>query len=456
MCREHKDVPDIGALLPAGVREVLASLRAAGAAAYIVGGAVRDALLGDVPADWDLATALPPDRLVALFPDASERDLRLGVVRIARDGYGIVVTSLREESSYTDHRHPDVVRFITDAARDARRRDFTVNALYWDPDTGAVLDFVDGRRDLREGRLRTIGDPVARLTEDPLRMLRCVRFAARCKLTVDPETAAAVRAHAALVHRISAERVLAELTLAFTGRGRGRALRLLVDLGLAAQVLPEVVAMDGVPQPPEFHPEGDVLTHTCMVLDHVRAGDEVQAWSAVLHDIGKPATFDRSMDRIRFSGHDRLSARMAVAVLERLHARRDLIDAVEDVCAQHIRFASLLQMKPGKRERWMRSELFRAHLDFHRADCLASHGNLSIHDAAVRLLDDLPVQPPEPLCTGKDVLALGVPEGPAVGQILRELEERLDELEQPDRKAALDLLETIVRARGQGPATAGR
>jgi poly(A) polymerase len=237
----------------------------------------------------------------------------------------------------------------------------------------------------------------------------------------------------------------------FTGPGRGRALRLLVELQLADAVLPEVVPMDGVPQPPQFHPEGDVLTHVCLVLDAVAEGDPVQAWAAVLHDVGKPPTFERAADRIRFSGHDQLSAQMAAAALERLRAPRALAAAVVDLCRHHIRFASLPQMSRAKRERWLRSAGFPAHLEFHRADCTGSHGDLSVYEAAKRLLAELPPEPPAGLCRGADVIALGVPEGPAVGEVLREVQRRLDELERPDREAALALLETIVRARVKAP-----
>ena len=193
-----------------------------------------------------------------------------------------------------------------------------------------------------------------------------------------------------------------------------------------------------------------MLTHVCLVLDHVRPDDPVQAWSAVLHDVGKPPTFERAPDRIRFSGHDTLSAKMAEEVLRRFRAPKALIADVVDVSDDHIRFASILEMKPGRRERWLRQPNFEHHLEFHRADCQGSHGDLSIYRAAKELFENLPPLPPPPLCTGADVIALGVPEGPLVGEVLRELQETLDGEAQPDRGLALKLLGRIVAGRGQG------
>lgn len=441
----------IAALLedqPAGVKDCVQRIEAAGGRAWLVGGAVRDALVGLPVRDFDLATTLPPDRLVALFPKAVTRDLHLGAIALVDDeGAQITVTALREEGDYADHRHPGWVRFIAEPGRDALRRDFTVNALYVDPHTAAILDPCGGLADLHAGELRAIGDPLVRLAEDPLRMLRAVRFAGRCALVPDAALRAAFAARIALLETLSAERVFAELTAAFTKEGRGRALRELIDLGAASMVLPEAVAMIGVPQSPDYHPEGDVLTHVCLVLDQVAAGDPVQAWAAVAHDLGKPPTFERAPDRIRFHGHDHLSAAMAERILRRLRAPRELRETVVEIARDHIRFASLPQMAPRRRERWLRSPRFAAHLAFHRADCLGSHGDLGIWSFAAAALAALPPVAPPPLCTGRDVLALGLPAGPVVGAVLRELNERLDAMEWADRPLALALLEAIVRDR---------
>ena len=435
--------------LPVFVRDVLQRLGSAGRA-WLVGGTVRDLLLGDEPRDYDVATDLTPAEVQRLLPHADLRDADFGVAAVRSASGVLTVTTLRREGGYVDGRRPQQVAFTTSIEVDAARRDFTVNALYLDVAAGTVADPTGGLADLAARRLRVIGDPAVRFGEDVLRLLRAVRFAARCALEVEPATAAAIRVAAATLTRLSAERTFAELTSAFTGRGRGRALRLLVELGLAAVVLPEVVAMDGVTQPPEYHPEGDVLTHVVLVLDHVPPDDPVLAWSAVLHDVGKPATWRQAEDRIRFDGHDTLSAELADAVLRRLHAPKDLREVVVDVCRQHIRFASLPAMRPRRREAWLRSPSFPAHLEFHRADCLGSHGKLDVYGMARDWLRELPPERP-PLVTGADVLALGVPSGPAVGELLRAVHAAADEAPTAmDRPSALILLRDMAERWRQG------
>ncbi len=395
--------------IPARVLGCLEQLRAGGGQVWLVGGAVRDSLLSRQTRDFDVATSLHPRQVLRLLPAAQVVDIDLGVTAMALEDCELTITTLREESGYSDQRHPDSVSFVDEPARDARRRDFTVNAIYMDPWSGEVLDPCDGMADVGARLLRMVGDPAIRLREDPLRILRAVRFAASADLEIEANTAQALTACARHLRILSPERVFQELSLAWTGPGRGRALRLLMDLRLADEVLPEMVAIQGVPQPPQFHPEGDVLVHTCMVLDAVQEGDAVQAWTAVLHDIGKPLTFQRGDDRIRFNGHDLVSARMAAGILRRLRASRELREAVVEVSRDHIRFASLPQMGESKRRRWLRSPRFGAHLDFHRADCLGSHGSLEIHAMAETLRRELPPEPPPVFCTGKDLLARGVP-----------------------------------------------
>lgn len=435
---------------PNDVQRCLQALRAAGGSAWLVGGAVRDLLLGLPVEDFDIATDLRPEQVAAALPGAALREAALGTSRVTSGDRELTITTLRRETGYADQRHPDAVEFVDDVAVDARRRDFTVNALYFDPERGELLDAVGGREDLEQRALRAIGPAEQRMREDPLRLLRLVRFAASCGLTVAPDLAAAARACAAEQRTLSAERVFGELTRAFCGPGRGRALRLFVDLGLAAVLLPEVAAMHDVPQPPEYHPEGDVLTHVCLVLDHVPAAHPVLAWSAVLHDVGKPPTFREAEDRIRFDGHDTLSAEMAEAILTRLAAPRALRERVVDVCLQHIRFAALPQMRPARAERFLRSPWFADHLAFHRADCLGSHGKLDIHEFASRRLAELPPLR-EPLLAGRDVLALGVPAGPQVGALLRDVQERIDEAPTATtRDDALVLLRDAVERLRQG------
>lgn len=438
--------------LPAELHTISRRIAAAGGRTWLVGGAVRDRLLGDQSADFDLVTDLLPTGVQSVFPGAETRDARFGVVQLPATAplAPLAITTLRAEAGYRDHRRPDEVQFVTDPLVDAQRRDFTANALYLDLSDGSLIDPTGGLADLAAGRLRVIGDAAARLSEDPLRLLRAVRFLARCELTPDPALAAALPALAPLVRQVAAERCFDELTRTFVGPHRGAGLGWLVQSGLAAVLLPEVAAMDGVPQPPQYHPEGDVLTHVRLVLDHVPADDPVLAWSAVLHDVGKPPTFRVAADRIRFDGHDVLSARLAETILQRLRAPRALREAVVAICLDHLRIASLPQMRPRRREAWLREPGFRQHLAFHRADCLGSHGNLSIFEFATAELAALPPLRPLPI-DGKDVLACGVAPGPAVGRLLSAVAEALAEGAVPwDREHALALLRDCVRQSGQG------
>ncbi len=442
--------------VPDPVASVLEGIARAGGRAWLVGGTVRDLLLGDVPRDFDVATDLEPQHVLRAFPDADARDSRFGVCRIPSIGEPISVTTLRREGTYADRRRPDAVEFVADPAVDAVRRDFTVNALYLDVGRREVFDPCGGLLDLEARSLRCIGDAELRFDEDPLRLLRAIRFAARCGLSVEGSTSAAIRARAGGAATLSAERTFAELTDSFTGRGRGRALELLVRFGIAAVLLPEVAAMDGVTQPPEYHPEGDVLTHVCLVLGHVPEGDAVLSWSAVLHDVGKPPTWRQAEDRIRFDGHDTLSASMADDVLRRLRAPADLREAVVEVCRDHIRFAALPKMRPRRAERWMRSPHFAKHLAFHRADCLGSHADLSSWDFAQAKFAALAPET-EPLVTGADVLELGVPSGPRIGALIRAVHDAADEGPVAmDRPAALILLRELVERDRQGGADRAR
>ncbi|MCR9247037.1 MAG: CCA tRNA nucleotidyltransferase [bacterium] len=443
--------PDLRDRTPAPVRELVDCVVAAGGRAWLVGGTVRDLILGEQPRDYDIATDQRPERIGQLIPAADLSAARFGTASVATDLGDVTLTTLRADGDYSNQRHPDAVEFLDDPELDARRRDFTCNALYLDPIAGRLLDPVGGIEDLEARRLRTIGGPVLRFREDPLRLLRAVRFAARFDFEFESATAAALNTVATELATLAPERAFAEFSDMFTAPGRGRALRLLVERGIADVLLPEVAAMDGVEQPPEYHPEGDVLTHVALVLDHVPAGDRELAWAAVLHDIGKPSTFQRAPDRIRFDGHDVLSAEMAEGVLRRLRAPRDLIDLVMEISRDHIRFAALPQMRPRRRERWLRTPNFARHLAFHRADCLGSHGKLEIHDFAARELASLPPARPA-LVRGQDVLELGVPPGPGVGRVLAAFEAAADEVPvAPDREAALVLLrETVTRLRQAG------
>ena len=304
------------------------------------------------------------------------------------------------------------------------RRDFTINALLLDPFSGEVVDYVDGRADLKAGIVRAIGDPVRRFREDHLRLLRAVRFAARLNFTIDPATFAAMRQLAPSIHTISVERVSAELARILTEGGARRGFELLDASGLLHEILPEIEAMKRVEQPPEFHPEGDVWTHTLIMLDGLREPSLELALGVLLHDVGKPATF-RVADRIRFDGHVEKGVEIARQLLNRLRFPGAVIEQVEALIANHMRFKDLPNMRESKVKRFLRMARFEEHLELHRQDCLSSHGNLANYEFAQRKLREVPPDElrPTPLVTGHDLIAAGCRPGPAFAAALREAED---------------------------------
>jgi putative nucleotidyltransferase with HDIG domain len=403
---------------------IVARLGARGLKAYLVGGCVRDLLLGREPKDYDVATGAQPDQILQLFPDAREVGAHFGVMLVRRDGAEVEVATFRSEHSYADGRHPGQVHFETDPRRDVLRRDFTINALLQDPASGEVLDFVGGRADLEARRIRAIGDPETRFAEDHLRLLRAVRFAAGLGFEIEPATQAAVRRMARLIRNVSAERVRDELARILTEGGARRGFELLDETGLLLELIPEAAAMKGVEQPEQFHPEGDVWTHTLMLLETMRDPSLTLALGALLHDIGKPPTFRRA-DRIRFDGHAELGAKMAVQVLTRLRFSSEEIRRVESLVANHLRFKDVRKMKESTLKRFLRQEHFSEHLELHRLDCVASHGWLDNYGFVREKLEALPAEhlrPPR-LLTGDDLIRAGYVPGPAFQRMLEAAED---------------------------------
>ena len=296
-------------------RQIVTRLKASGHQAYFVGGCVRDLLLGGAPKDYDVATDAQPSEISALFPKSDLVGAHFGVVLVHDSGAQVEVATFRSDHAYVDGRHPEAVDFETDPRQDVLRRDFTINALLLDPDSDEVLDFVGGRDDLRNRIVRAIGDPETRFREDHLRLLRAVRFAARLNYQIDPATMRAIQRLHSQILKVSAERIRDELSRILTEGGARRGFELLDETGLLADILPEVAAMKGVAQPPEFHPEGDVWTHTLLMLDQLREPSVTLALGVLLHDVGKPPTF-RVADRIRFDGHVEKGVEMAEAILK--------------------------------------------------------------------------------------------------------------------------------------------
>jgi poly(A) polymerase len=412
---------------------------------------VRDTLLGRTPKDYDIATAAHPDRVLALFPGAVEVGKSFGVVRAPVADTWIEIATFRQDRGYSDGRRPDAVVY-TDAPSDAQRRDFTINAMFLDPCAGTLLDYVQGRADLTAGQIRCVGAPAERFAEDHLRMLRAVRFAATLGFTIEPATCAAIRDGAAQILKISPERIRDELVRTLCeARRAGAALRLLDESGLLAPVLPEVAAMKGVEQPPEFHPEGDVFTHTVELLDRMREPTPVLAMASLLHDIGKPPTAKFEDGRWRFYEHADVGARMTSIVMRRLRFSNADEEAVVACVAGHMRFQDVQRMKRSTLRRLIGRPTFETELELHRLDCEASHGGLDNHVFLKQARAEFASEPvlPQPWVTGADLMALGVPHGPDVGRWKQAAYEAQIEGRFPNRDALLAWLRGEM-ARGCG------
>jgi poly(A) polymerase len=399
-------------------------LRDAGHQAYLVGGCVRDLLLGGKPKDFDISTDARPDRIMDLFPRSGRVGASFGVVLVRDVFHQVEVATFRSDHDYEDGRRPGSVHFESDPRKDVLRRDFTINGLIMDPDSGEVLDYVDGRADLERRVVRAIGDPDTRFGEDHLRLLRAVRFAARLGFAIAPETFAAIQRHHGLIRKVAAERVRDELARILTEGGARRGFELLDASGMLADILPEVAAMKGVEQPPEYHPEGDVWVHTLLLLEGLDHPTLTLALGALLHDVGKPSTF-RVAERIRFDGHVEEGVALAHAILHRLRFSRDEMEQVEALVANHMKFKDLHRMKESTLKRFLRMPGFEEHLELHRLDVLASNKHLENYLLAKSKLAEFPEErlKPERLLTGADLIVLGYHPGPRFAQILAAVED---------------------------------
>ncbi len=428
-----------------GALEVVGRLRREGHEALFAGGAARDALLGRTVSDIDVATSARPEQVESLFEETHAVGKSFGVILVLLAGHQYEVATFRKESDYQDGRHPARVTF-TDARRDAQRRDFTVNALFLDPSSGAVLDFVGGQKDLKAGLLRTVGEPSERFAEDRLRLIRAVRFAAQLGFQIEEKTWGEVCARADELLQVSWERIRDELIKILTGPAPDLGLRLLLKSGILRAILPEVADLDGVPQPPEFHPEGDVFTHTCLMFSLAQKPlDPALALAVLLHDVGKPPTFS-VRERIRFDGHAELGALMAARIGRQLRLSSEQNEEVVDLVRNHLRFIHVQEMRESTLKRFLRKPNFEKHLELHRLDCLGSHGDLSSYLFCRQKLEEFSREKmrPKPLLGGHDLIAEGLEPGPLFSVLLGELEDLQLEDRISTRQEALEWLRTRI------------
>ncbi|GAB4317205.1 MAG: CCA tRNA nucleotidyltransferase [Candidatus Sumerlaeia bacterium] len=421
---------------------VVKRLQEAGHEAYWVGGCVRDMLRGLAPEDYDVATSARPEVIQALFPHTRSVGAAFGVILVVDEPWQFEIATFRKDAPYTDHRHPVNVEYGT-LEEDARRRDFTINALYFDPITRRVIDLVGGQVDLEARVLRTVGVPEERFWEDALRLMRAVRFGAILEFEIEAHTWAALCSNVRLIRYVSAERIRDELNRMLIHPNRRRALELLMASGLLEVILPEVAAMKGVEQPAAYHPEGDVWTHTLLTMEHLGGNPGLElVWAALLHDVGKPPTFERASDRIRFNNHQIVGEQLALQILNRLKFPRAVALRIAAMVRRHMDFINVRQMRRSTLRRFLSAETITDELALHRADCLASHGDLQNLDFCRTRIKEfeqehVPLLPP-PLITGKDLIRLGYIPGPVFSKILddvmtRQLDEELKSPEDAEK-----------------------
>ena len=422
--------------------EIVARLQGAGFAAFWVGGCVRDFLLGRAPQDFDIATDARPEQVEKLFGKTIPVGKKFGVLIVVENGIQFQVATFRAEADYQDGRRPEKISFAN-AEADVSRRDFTVNGLFYDPLTKKIHDWVGGEKDLRVKIIRTIGEPEERFGEDHLRLLRAVRFAAQLDFEIEAKTFAAVKKLAPKIKLISAERIRDELLKLFRPPHAGRGLVLLRASGLLEQILPELAATIDCEQSPDFHPEGSVFNHICLMLEKLPPdSNALLPWAVLLHDIAKPVTAERdaATGKIHFYGHEKVGADMAEKILHRLKFPKRQTESIIAVVRHHMQFKDVQQMRKATLRRLLLRETFPLELELHKLDCLGSHGDLAHYDFLLGQAEELKKQPAirPPLLTGKNLIALGIKPGKELGALLAEIRELqlADELKTPRQAKA--------------------
>lgn len=422
-------------------------LREAGHTAYFAGGCVRDKLLGLPPKDYDIATSAKPTEVLKIFPKSNEVGAHFGVVIAKHGDHHIEIATFRTDGSYGDGRRPDSVTFST-PEHDAQRRDFTINGLFEDPQTGEVIDFVDGLSDLRSRTLRAIGTPTQRFQEDALRLLRAIRFSTTLGFPIEENTIAAIKENAALLGKISPERIRDEFSKIITSQNRRYGLELLVDSGLINHFIPEILPLIGCEQPPQWHPEGDVYTHTCIMLEMLEPDAPLALCLAtLLHDIAKPPTQTADDDgRIRFNGHDSMGADMTVEILQRLKYPNAIIRDAEFMVSRHMQFMNVQQMRKARLKRFMVEPTFPQEMELHRVDCASSNGFTDNYEFLNQKSEEFANEPliPPPLITGKDLISRGLAPGPRFKEILVDIQTEQLENRLTTRQEALEYLSELL------------
>lgn len=403
---------------------IVRQLKENGFSAYFAGGAVRDMAMGIPSDDIDIATSATPDKILELFPDCYEIGAAFGIINVVIEHENFEVATFREERGYNDGRHPDEINYTTDPELDAKRRDFTINSMFYDPLEDKILDFEDGLEDIKQKRLRTVGDPNARFSEDYLRILRAVRFSTRFGFKLDSGIPPAIKNNLDGLNKISMERIRDELNKMLTGPAPAESIKMLAELKILDIILPEISALQGVEQPKKYHPEGDVFVHTCLMLEMMKEPTLELAWSVLLHDTGKPATFSRDEDGIpHFYNHEKVSREIGEKILQRFKFSKSQTNDILTAVGNHMKFSHVKEMREAKLKRLMADPSFPLQLQLHNLDCSSSHGRLDNYKFLKERLEnpETEIELPPPLLTGKDLIAIGLKPGPAMGKILNEI-----------------------------------
>ncbi|MBI2471982.1 MAG: CCA tRNA nucleotidyltransferase [Planctomycetes bacterium] len=432
--------------------EIVKTLKKHGYKAFFAGGCVRDMIMGKESADYDIATNALPQDIINLFEITIPVGVQFGVVIVVKDGHNFEVATFRTEGSYSDGRHPDYVNFST-PEDDVKRRDFTINGLLYDPEKNEILDYVGGQEDISKGIIRTIGNPVERFTEDKLRMIRAARFACRFNFPIHEDTRRAIIQLARDIHAVSAERIREELEKILTGTNPHVGIKLLDELHLLQEILPEVSNMKGVRQPENFHPEGDVFVHTLLCLSKLapvpEQGMERPSWTlamgVLLHDIGKTVTFEES-DRIRFNLHEKVGADMTARICDRLKTSNAEKDRIVWLVLKHLYFKDAQKMRLSKLKRLFAEDGYQELAELCRTDALASSGDLSDYRYCQEMFSKLPYEEvkPKPLITGHDLIAMGLKPGPVFKDILTKIEDEQLEGNLNTKEAAIEKVKTLI------------
>ncbi len=422
--------------------KIVATLRSKGYEAYFAGGCVRDSLRGVEPHDFDIATNAHPQEVQKLFQKTIPVGVQFGVILVVEEGISFEVATFRHEAGYVDGRRPTEVVF-TNLKQDAIRRDFTVNGLYYDPQTKKTIDYVGGEADIKAKVIRTIGNPDDRFLEDHLRLMRAIRFSVQLGYEIEETTWKAIEKHHALIQKVSQERIREEFTKTLTSKDPARGVRLLDSSGLLKFILPEMEVMKGVEQPMEHHPEGDVFVHTMMLVEGLKEAPIELALGCLLHDVAKPATFVRAPDRIRFHGHDTIGAEMSEKICKRLTYSNEQTTLVCELVREHLRFKDAFQMRTSTLKRFLSLPRFDLHLELHRLDCMASHQKLEAYHFCKAKYEEFLKLPPPPLrlINGQDLIERGFKPGPEFSKILRAVEDAILEGTVHTREEALKFLE---------------